>query len=205
MAGEPESEARLQERLAGGDEAALGELFSRYRERLRRMVELRLDRRLLGRVSASDVLQDSYLEALKRLSHYGGEEKMPIHLWLRLITGQRITDLHRQHFGAAMRDIGREVPINRSIMPQATSISLAAQLVAELESPSQAAVKAEALAQLEAALESMEPLDREVLALRHFEELTNDEVAEVLGIKKAAASNRYVRALKRLRDVLGIQ
>jgi len=202
LAGKPESAARLQERLAGGDKDALAELFSLHRERLRRMVELRLDRRLNGRVSASDVLQDAYLEALKRLPHYLDKPEMPVLLWLRMVTGQRLTDLHRQHLGAEMRDAGREVPLYRNAMPQATTVSLAAQLAAGLESPSQAAIRGEALAQLEAALDKMEPLDREVLVLRHFEELSNDEVAEVLGLKKAAASNRYVRALQRLRDAL---
>jgi RNA polymerase sigma-70 factor (ECF subfamily) len=192
----------LQVRLASGDKDALAALFSLHRERLRRMVELRLDYRLNGRVSTSDVLQDAYLEALKRLPHYLDKPEMPVLLWLRMVTGQRITDLHRQHLGAEMRDAGREVPLYRQAMPQATSVSLAGQLAARLESPSEAAIRGEVLTQIEAALDTMEPLDREVLALRHFEELSNDEVAEVLGIKKAAASNRYVRALQKLREAL---
>jgi RNA polymerase sigma-70 factor (ECF subfamily) len=192
----------LLRRAGGGDQQALAELYSGYRERLRRMVRLRLDRRLLGRVDPSDVLQEAYLDVSKRASEYFENPQMPFSLWLRLITAQRLTALHRHHLGAKMRDAGREVSLHRGALPQATSMSLAAQLMGRFTSASQVAMRAEMQIRLQEAINAMDSIDREVLALRHFEELSNDETAEVLGIRKAAASNRYVRALRRLKEVL---
>jgi RNA polymerase sigma-70 factor (ECF subfamily) len=189
-------------RLADGDQQALAELFARYRDRLRRMVKLRLDRRLQGRIDASDVLQEAYLDTARRAPEYAANPTMPFFLWLRLLTGQRLLMLHRQHLGARMRDAGQEVSLYRGALPQASSVSLAAQLLGRMTSPSLAAVRAEMQLKLQEALNGMDPIDREVLTLRHFEELSNGETAAVLGIQKSAASNRYVRALKRLKEVL---
>jgi RNA polymerase sigma-70 factor (ECF subfamily) len=197
----PELEDQLR-RLAAGDQQALAELFARYRDRLRRMVQLRLDRRVQGRVDASDVLQEAYLDAARRAAEYAANPAMPFFLWLRGLTGQRLLMVHRRHLGARMRDVGQEVALYRGALPQASSVSLAAQLLGRMTSPSLAAVRAEMQLKLQEALNGMDPLDREVLALRHFEELSNGEVAAVLGLEKAAASNRYVRALKRLKEVL---
>jgi RNA polymerase sigma-70 factor (ECF subfamily) len=201
----PHSEMQaLLDRLNGGDVSALGPLFALYQERLRRMVDLRLDHRLKGRVSASDVLQETYIDALKRVRHYLDRPEMPFHVWLRLVAGQRLVEVHRQHLGAKRRDAGQEVSLDgaRPGWSAASSVCLAGRLVGDVASPSAAAIRGETLAQLEAALDAMDPIDREVLALRHFEELTNQEVAEVLGLDKSAASKRYVRALTRLKDVL---
>ncbi len=201
----PDDAAELQEqmqRLAAGDPQALAELFARYRDRLRRMVQLRLDRRLQGRVDASDLLQEAYLDAAKRAPEYAANPTMPFFLWLRFLTGQRLLMVHRQHLGARMRDVGQEVSLYRGALPQASSVSLAAQLLGRMTSPSLAAVRAEMQIKLQEALNGMDPLDREVLTLRHFEELSNNETAALLGIQKAAASNRYIRALKRLKEVL---
>jgi RNA polymerase sigma-70 factor (ECF subfamily) len=192
----------LLRRAALGDEAALASLWERHRSRLRQMVRLRLDRRLQGRVDPSDVLQEAYVDLAARLRDYARERPMPIYLWLRLVTGQRLTQVHRQHLGAAMRDAGREVSLYRGAVPQASSASLAAQLLGRFTTPSQAAVRAERQLQLQEALNGMEALDREILALRHFEGLSNGESAEVLGLSKTAANNRYIRALGRLRDLL---
>ena len=197
--------SELQEqlrRLADGDQQALADLFARYRDRLRRMVKLRLDRRLQGRIDASDVLQDAYLDVAQRAAEYAANPTMPFFLWLRLLTGQRLLMVHRQHLGARMRDAGQEVSLNRGALPQASSVSLAAQLLGRMTSPSLAAVRAEMQLKLQEALNGMDPIDREVLTLRHFEELSNSETAAVLGLQKSAASNRYIRALKRLKDVL---
>jgi RNA polymerase sigma-70 factor (ECF subfamily) len=187
-------------RLEAGDDHAFVELFSSYRARLKQMLEFRMDRRLRGREDASDVLQEVYIDAHQRMSHYLKRPELSFYIWLRQLTAQRLIDIHRRHLKAEMRDVKQEVSINRNA--GASSASMAMQLVAHLASPSQLAVRAEMLAQTEEALESMDAIDREVLALRHFEELRNSEVAEVLGLKEAAASNRYVRALSRLRDVL---
>jgi RNA polymerase sigma-70 factor, ECF subfamily len=186
-----------------GDESALAALFDAYRERLRRMIRLRLDRRLSGRVDSSDVLQEAYLDVRKRISEYARDPAaMPFHLWLRLIAGQKLTDVHRSHLGTQMRDAGQEVSLHRGPFPQASSISLAAQLLGKFTSASKAAIRAEHKLIVQEALNGMDPIDREVLTLRHFEHLSNDETALVLGLSKSAASNRYIRALKRLKEIL---
>jgi RNA polymerase sigma-70 factor (ECF subfamily) len=189
-------------RAASGEESALAALWERHRRRLRQMVRLRLDCRLQGRVDPSDVLQDAYLDLSARLPDYARDRPMPTYLWLRLVTGQRLAQEHRRHLGTAMRDAGREVALDPGPWPQASSASLAAHLLGRLTTPSQAAVRAERQLQLQAVLNRMEPIDREILALRHFEELSNGEAADVLGLSKTAANNRYVRALGRLRDLL---
>ena len=193
----------LLQRALAGDEPALAALFDGYRDRLRRMIRLRLDRRLSGRVDSSDVLQEAYLDVRARISEYARDPaSMPFHLWLRLIAGQRLTDVHRYHLGAQMRDAGMEVSLHRGPFPQANSVSLAAQLLGKLTSASKAAIRAEHKLIVQEALNGMDPIDREVLALRHFEHLSNDETAQVLGLTKSAASNRYIRALKRLKEIL---
>lgn len=191
-----------RDRVTCGDEQALAELFSLHRDRLWRIVHFRLDHRLHGRVDADDVLQEAYLSAAQRIRHLVADSSTSQFVWLRLIVSQTLVDVHRRHLGVQMRDAGREVSLHGAGRPQTTSMSLAACLLGQVTSPSQAAVRAEMSAQLEAALESMDSIDREVLALRHFEELTNSEVAEVLGIRQKAASIRYVRAIQRLKAVL---
>ena len=167
------------------------------------MIRLRLDRRLSGRVDSSDVLQEAYLDVRKRIAEYARDPaSMPFHLWLRLIAGQKLTDVHRYHLGAQMRDVGMEVSLHRGPFPQADSISLAAQLLGKFTSASKAAIRAEHKLIVQEALNGMDPIDREVLALRHFEHLSNEETAQVLGLTKSAASNRYIRALKRLKEIL---
>jgi RNA polymerase sigma-70 factor (ECF subfamily) len=202
MASGTDGIAPLLDRLKEGDQAALAELFSIYRSRLGRMLELRMDKRLGGRVSASDVLQETYIDALKRVPHYLAKPEMPFFVWLRWVANQRLIDVHRRHLGAQMRDAGQEQSLGPGPLTHASAASMAGQLAAHLASPSQAAAQAELSAMIEKALEGMDPIDREVLAMRHFEELSNNEVAQILGIAKAAASNRYVRALKRLKEAL---
>ena len=133
---------------------------------------------------------------------YQAKPEMPFYLWLRLTTGQRLMRLHRQHLGAAMRDAGREVSLHRGALPQASSVSLAAQLLGRMTSASKAVERAEIQLQLQAALNGMDEMDREIIALRHFEELSNVEAAQVLGLEPSAASKRYIRALKRLQEIL---
>jgi RNA polymerase sigma-70 factor, ECF subfamily len=193
----------LVERALTGDESALAALFDGYRGQLRRMIRLRLDRRLSGRVDSSDVLQEAYLDVRKRIGEYASDAAaMPFHLWLRLVTGQRLIDVQRFHLGAQMRDAGQEVSLHRGAFPQASSISLAARLLGKMTSASHAAIRAEHKLIVQEALNGMDLIDREVLALRHFEHLSNDETALVLGLTKSAASNRYIRALKRLKEIL---
>ena len=193
---------QLLRRVAQGDRQEWGALLERHRQRLRRMIALRLDQQLQGRIDASDVIQEAYLEASTRLEDYLRQPTMPFYLWLRFLTGQKLVELHRHHLGAQMRDAGREVALYRGSLPATSSAALAAQLLGRDTRPSEAAVRAERKIRLQEALNTMEPMDREVLALRHFEQLTTSEVAQVLGIKEAAAGKRYLRALKRLKEVL---
>jgi RNA polymerase sigma-70 factor (ECF subfamily) len=192
----------LQERARVGDAQALDEIFSRHRERLRRMVEIRLDRRLQARVDASDVIQEAYVEIVTRLEEYLREPRLPLFLWMRLVVGERLLKVHRHHLGTRMRDVGLEVSLYRGALPAASSAALAAQLLGRHTSPTQAASRAERLLRLQEALNTLAPMDREVLAMRHFEELTLAETAQVLDITESAAAKRYVRALKRLKDLL---
>jgi RNA polymerase sigma-70 factor (ECF subfamily) len=202
MKNEPDENEALLSRAAGGDQAALAEFWERHRKRLRQMVRLRLDRRLQGRVDPSDVLQEAYIDIAERMPAYAKDRAFTPYLWLRLVTGQRLLQIHRRHLGTAMRDAGREVSLYRGALPQASSVSLAAQLLGRFTTASQAAVRAERQLQLQAVLNGMEPMDCEILALRHFEELSNGEASDVLGLSKTAANNRYIRALGRLRDLL---
>lgn len=190
-------------RAIRGDEAALAEVFARHRGRLRQMIRLRLDRRLQGRVDPSDVLQDAYLDLAAKLPEYAARQAVPFFLWLRLVVGERLLRVHRHHLGAAMRDAGREISLHHGGLPEASSASLAAQLLGQMTSASRAAVRAEMQLLLQEAINGMDPLDREVIALRHFEELTNEEVAAVLGLTRAAASKRHVRAMLRLKAAIG--
>jgi RNA polymerase sigma-70 factor, ECF subfamily len=202
MGSEADQTDELLDRARAGDTRALAELFDRYRDRLRHMVRLRLDRRLAGRLDASDVLQEAFIEASKRLMSRHRERRMPAFLWLRLVTGQVLIDLHRRHLGAKMRNAGLEISLHRGPFPQASSLSLAELLLGRFTSPTAAAQRAEMQLQLQGALNRMDPIDREVLALRHFEELSNTEAAAVLGLDKSAASRRYARALIRLKEIL---
>jgi RNA polymerase sigma-70 factor (ECF subfamily) len=202
MADEHDSDEALMTRFKAGDTDALAHLFGRHRDRLRQMVHLRLDRRLQGRIDPSDVLQEAFLDIYRRQSEYRADSKMPPFVWLRFLTGQRLLALHRRHLGAQIREAGREVSLQADDLPQADSLSLANLLLGRLTTPSLAVMRAELQIHLQDVLNGMDPIDREVLVLRHFEELSNGETAAILGLQKAAASNRYVRALKRLTDIL---
>jgi RNA polymerase sigma-70 factor (ECF subfamily) len=183
---DPPDDARndLLDRALAGDEPALAALFDGYRDRLRRMIRLRLDRRLSGRVDSSDVLQEAYFDVRKRISEYARDpSNMSFHLWLRLIAGQRLTDVHRYHLGAQMRDAGMEVSLHRGAYPQASSVSLAAQLLGKMTSASKAAIRAEHKLIVQEALNGMDPIDREVLALRHFEHLSTTRPRKFLALR----------------------
>jgi RNA polymerase sigma-70 factor, ECF subfamily len=198
----PSEVTHLIDRLRAGDRQALGELFESHRQRLRRMVELRMDARLRTRLDASDVLQEAYLDLAGDLDAYRTDPKLRPLLWMRLHVGRRLTMLHRRHLGTRLRDAGLEISLYREALPQASSAALAAMLLGRHTSPTQAAQRAERLLRIQEALNTLDPIDREVLALKHFEELSRAETAQVLGISPEAAAKRYFRALKRLKEVL---
>jgi RNA polymerase sigma-70 factor, ECF subfamily len=201
MSADPRTNDELLDAAGHGDESALALLIDRHRGRLERMVRLRMDRRLQGRVDPADVVQDAYLAVRDKFPRYITDSRVPFFLWLRLEVGQKLVDVHRFHLGTKMRDVGQEVSLHRGALPQVTSLSLAEHLLGKLTTASHAAMRVELKLRVQEALNSMDSHDREVLILRHFEELSNGEAAQVLGIKPSAAINRYVRALKRLKDV----
>jgi RNA polymerase sigma-70 factor (ECF subfamily) len=201
MSANTPSDDELLEAARQGDEAALATLVERHRERLERMVGLRMDRRLQGRVDPADVVQEAYLALRAKFAQYSADPRLPFFLWMRLEVAQKLVDLHRFHLGTKMRDAGQEISLHQGPLPQVTSQSLAEHLLGKLTTASQVAMRAELKVRVQEALNSMDPRDREVLVLRHFEELSNAEAAQVLGIKPSAAVNRYVRALRRLKDV----
>jgi RNA polymerase sigma-70 factor (ECF subfamily) len=205
MANDPSDTIHLVERLREGDRQALTDLFQRHRDRLRRMVELRMDARLQGRVDASDVLQDGFLDAATQLDNYLSGSELPAFLWLRLVVSQRLSIYHRRHLGTKMRDVGQEVSLYRDRVPHASSAALASMLLGRLTSPSHAAVRAEQVLHVQQALNDLEPLDREIVALRHFEELSRAETAQALGISEEAGAKRYMRALRRLKAILAVR
>jgi RNA polymerase sigma-70 factor (ECF subfamily) len=194
-------DSRLVEQAASGDERAMGALLSLYRTRLRRMVDLRMAPGLRSRLDPSDVLQEALLEAAQRFPEYAREKPLPFFLWLRRITRDRLISLHRRHLGAKARDPRREVPLH-SGDADATTEGLAAQLLGQITSPSLQLARAEASLRLQEALNTLDPHEREVLSLRHFEQLSNSEVAHELGLSESAASKRYLRAVLRLRGIL---
>ena len=183
------------------DEAALARLFEEFRPRLWRLVQFRLDSHLLGRVDPDDVLQESWLNIAARAEHYATKWTGSTFVWMRLVVSQTLIDVHRRNVDSQKRDAGREQVIG-GWSPDSTSCSLAEHFLGHMTSPSQAVMREELSAQLGEAMTTLSELDQEVLALRHFEELSNAETAEVLNLTEQAASLRYVRALSRLKHVL---
>lgn len=171
-----------------------------HRQRLWRLVHFRLHECLRSRVDAEDVLQEAYLDACQRAEHFPDDGTE--YIWLRLIVLQTLADAHRRHLGTQKRSVAREIRSPDVNNGQTTSLSIVGRLLGHLTSPSQAAIREELGEQLRRAIEAMGQLDAEVLALRHFEELTNQEVASVLNLTEKTASIRYVRALQRLRSLI---
>jgi RNA polymerase sigma-70 factor (ECF subfamily) len=200
----PETEASLLARAAAGDGAAWGALLTAHQQRLARMVAFRMDPRLRGRVDASDIVQEAFVEASEHRQDYfrTAGAMQSLFFWLRGVVSNKLLELHRHHLGTRMRDAKRETPLEAPRRPDDTSAALCAHLTAGLTRPSVAAARGEVRTRLAEALDEMDATDREVLALRHFEQLTSAEAAQVLGIQERAAAKRYLRALQRLRDIL---
>ncbi|KLU06730.1 transcriptional control [Rhodopirellula islandica] len=192
----------IEQQLKHGNLSLFADAFARHRARLWQIIHFRLSDQIRARVDADDVLQDVYLDAEKRLEHYIQGDFPSLFLWLRLVAGQTLSRVHRRHLATESRSTLRESNPGNDNPWGNTSLCLSQRFMAHLTSPSQAAVKVELIAEVRSALSEMSDMDREVVALRHFEELTNQEVAIELGITPKAASIRYVRALERLRSVL---
>lgn len=200
--GEPRNFRELVNRVIGGDREALAELFAFYRPRLWRIVHFRMHPRLQGRIDADDVLQDAWLKAESRIKYFLSDASRSCFIWFRMITTQALIELHRKHLGADKRSANRERSIHAKWNAEDTSSCMTFHLLGSLTSPSSALLRAEQSRQLDTAIQTLSELDREILALRHFEELTNHEAALVLGVSEQAASARYVRALQRLKRVM---
>jgi RNA polymerase sigma-70 factor (ECF subfamily) len=201
-AAEHSGDADKMHRAAAGDAGAWGALLITHEAKLRRMVAFRMDSRLRGRIDAADVVQEAFLEAADHRDDYFRQPSVPLFLWLRGVVANKLLELHRHHLAAKMRDAGREASLQPVAGPDATSIALIDQLTGHVTGPCTAAARSEISARVQGALASMDATDREVLALRHFEQLTNGEAAVVLGIEERAAAKRYVRALQRLKTIL---
>jgi RNA polymerase sigma-70 factor, ECF subfamily len=191
----------LINRAGRGDEAARHQLLEQYRDYLRRMVAVRLDRRLAPRIDASDVVQEALLEADRRLDGYLRERPIPFYAWLRQIAGDRIVDAHRLHVASQKRSVTREDA--GCELPDESRIALARCLFADDTSPSNRLIRQENQAEIRKAIDALPPKDREVLVMRHLEQLATAEIAATLGVTEGAVKVRLLRALVRLRGQLG--
>lgn len=195
------SASDLEARARLGDEHALAESYRAHQAALVRMVHLRLDAGLRRRLDPADVVQEAWVEVLRRFDEWRAQDALPLHVWLRLITSQSLMQMRRRHLATHKRDALREVPVPES-RPSISAVNVADALMASATSPTQAATREEVRSRVLAALEDLEEIDREIVALRHFEGLTNEEAAAELSIEPAAASKRFLRALVHLRPVL---
>jgi RNA polymerase sigma-70 factor (ECF subfamily) len=193
---------RLLRHVAGGQPEDWEALIGRHRDRLRRMVSLRLDRRLRGGVDPSDVIRQTSAAAASRRAEYLQNPAEPFFVWLRRLTGQTLQALQQERLGEAAAGSGRELCLRAGSMPAASSVALAAHLLGHSEGLGQAELRARRQRYLEEALNGMGLPEREILALRHFEQLNNAEAAAVLGLPEAEASKLYIRALKQLKECL---
>ncbi len=200
----PDGEATLEllHGVRDGTVNAEGDLLNRHRDSLRRMIQLRLDHRIMQRVDVSDIVQEVLVEASRRLRDYVANPAIPFHLWIRQIAKDRIIDAHRRHRLSAKRSIDREQPLASQKAPDQSSISLANQFRDDALTPAAVATQRELAHHIESAIKHLRDLDREIILMRHYEQLDNFEIAQALGISEPAASMRYLRAVKRLREVI---
>jgi RNA polymerase sigma-70 factor, ECF subfamily len=193
----------LVDRIKSGEAEALPELFARRRKRLRRMIRLRLDQRLQGRVDPEDVLEQAFRDVLQQAREYLAEPKVSPFVWMRQLTNRRLADVQRRLFASGSPDVGQEISLVQGPLPEVSSVSLAAMLLGQFSQPVHEAQHVAKQMRVQEALKQMRPVDREVLVLRHFEMLNNDETAEVLGLPRSEISRHYLRALKAIKDFVG--
>jgi RNA polymerase sigma-70 factor (ECF subfamily) len=192
----------LLRRAGDGDESARAEMLDRYRDQLRRMIALRLDKRVAARVDASDIVQDTMKDAHKRLPEYFADPQLSFYAWLRRIAWDRLADVYRTHLGAEKRSVLREHPWTPNLNDESVA-ELAHSIVASSINPGRRVMLAEMQTRTTAALQQLKPSDREILVLRYLEQLGVEEIAGVLGISQTAVTSRHLRALQRLRRFLG--
>jgi RNA polymerase sigma-70 factor, ECF subfamily len=199
---DPPQTQDMLDKAKQGEADAVERLLTTHREPLRRMIDLRLDPALAARVDASDIVQDVLLEAHRRLSDYLRNPTMPFHLWLRHIAKDHMIDAHRRHRLAQRRSLDREQPIVPAALADHSSYELAGQILDQEPTPASAAIRHELQKRLDAAVAALDEDDRDLILMRHGEQLSNQDVAAALGLSEAAASMRYLRAVRRLRAAL---
>jgi RNA polymerase sigma-70 factor (ECF subfamily) len=195
-----------QNLLAGarrGDRVAVNRLLERHRAALRKLIQMRLDRQIARRVDASDVVQDVLLEANTRLQDYLAEPRLPFHLWLRQLAQDRMIDMYRRHRGAQRRSLDREQSLAAPQFFDQSGIDLMGQLADHELTPAAASIRKELEARFVVAIDQLNEEEREIILMRHFEQLSNSEAADALGLTEAAAGMRHLRALRKLRGILG--
>jgi RNA polymerase sigma-70 factor (ECF subfamily) len=192
----------LLNEVRAGDDAAVDRLLARHRSAVRRMVQLRMDPVLARRVDASDIAQDVLVEAHRRLRQYLKNPLMPFHLWLRQMAKDRLIDAHRRHRVAARRSLDREQPLDVRLPGDQSTRNIALELCDDQLTPAAAATWRELKRRFEVACRQLEPQDQEIVMMRHFEQLSNAEAAQALELSPQAASMRYLRAIRRLRELL---
>lgn len=202
MSTQEQDENDLIQKAQNGDLEALAQVFEINRERLKRMIRMRMSERVRPRVAVSDVLQEAYVDLAQQLGNYAKDPKLPFFLWMRRITGLRLAKVHREHLGQKIRDVNRERRLDVAI-PDASAVYMANQLAGQFTTVSEKAMRNENELRMQAAIEQVSETDREILAMRHVEQLTNSEIAVLLEISESAATNRYVRAIRKLKDAMG--
>jgi RNA polymerase sigma-70 factor (ECF subfamily) len=185
-----------------GDGAAINQLMDRHRDSLRYLVQMRLDRKIQRRIDVSDVVQEVLVEANRRLMDFIENPSMSFRLWLRQIAKDRIIDAHRRHRGSARRSVDREQVIVNPMPGDVSSVQLASLLSDQQLTPAAQVLQKEMAERVEQAILKLEENDAEIILMRNYEHLTNQEVSQALSITEAAASMRYLRALRRLKAVL---
>lgn len=199
---ETEKTQQLMAKAKDGDQSAVNQLLDRHRNSLGHLVRMRLDKKIQNRVGVSDVVQDVLVEANRRLSRYLESPAMPFHLWVRQIARDRIIDAHRRHRVSAKRSVDRE---RRMVVPRGydqSSVHLASLLGDSKASPVEVAIQKELARKVEASIALLGEKDAEVIVMRHYEQLTNQEISQVLNVSEATASMRYLRAIRRLKELI---
>lgn len=199
---EPQKTEELLTECRAGDADAVNQLMDRHREVLRQMVRMRLDQKIQRRIDVSDVVQDVLVEASRRLGEYLRNPLMPFRLWLRQIAQDRIIDAHRRHRVSARRSVDREQALAAPRGMDQSSTQLAGLLSDHGLTPEAAALQQEMARRIESAIAKLEPRDNEIIVMRHYEHLTNQEIAQALNLTEPAASMRYLRAVRRLKALL---
>jgi RNA polymerase sigma-70 factor, ECF subfamily len=188
---------QLLQQVRAGRGGAFEQLFDRHRAYLTRVIGLRLDGRIRSRVDPSDVVQETYVEALRRFSGYVQHPPLPFRLWLRQIACDQSLKARRRHRKTARRTVDRELSL-----PERSSLLLARQLHGGEATPSEQLKQAEAADRIREAVEQLPEHERDVVVMRHYEELSNQEIATVLQVKAATVSKRHGRAMLRLHNLL---